>query len=52
MSYGQGQIRTEERMGKDGLQARMGKDGLGARVRMGKDNDGLGQLQLDANSSM
>ena len=29
----------------------MGKDGLQARARMGKDNDGLGQLELDAYSS-
>ena len=50
--------RTRARMGKDGLWARTDKDRLQARTgkdrlwaRMGKDNDGLGQQELDANSS-
>ena len=66
MSYGQGQMRTRARMGKDRLQVRTGKHSLGARARtskckdgqgqgwararIGKDNDRLGQLELDANS--
>ena len=53
MGYGQGWVKGKEglraRTGKDGSRARMGKDSL--RARMGKDNDGLGQQELDANSS-
>ena len=52
MRYGQGQIRTRVRTGKDGQGQVAGKDGQGrAWARMGRDNDGLGQLELDVNLS-
>ena len=55
-----GKDETRARMGKNGQGWVMGKDGLWARTgykqgqgraRTGKDNDGLGQLELDANLS-
>ena len=43
---------TNEDKGKDGQGRVTGKDGQGQEWAMtGKDNDGLGQLELDANSS-